>query len=105
MKKISESRSGKLAKSIGRNYNKVYRESGYSGNPLHDPLAMGYAINKSFLKLIPINVKVESNGKYTRGVCVPEERPWMKKIKPNCYVATSVKSKEFLDYFIKTVSK
>ena len=102
---IKDTKSGKLAKSIDKNYQKVYMRSGYKGNPLHDPLAMGYAIDRSFLKLTTLNLRVETEGKYTKGVCVPEERPWMSKIKPNAYVALKVDSKRFLNYFLKTISQ
>ena len=99
---ISNSKTGKLAKSIVKKYQTSYVKRGFKGNPLHDPLALGYAIENKFLKLTPMNLRVESEGKYTRGECVPEQRPWA-NVEPNVYVATEVRSKDFLRYFQKTI--
>lgn len=104
---LPDNKTGKLIKSIIENYQKFYiNNSNLSGCPLHDPLAMGYAIDPSFLKLTPMDLKVESKGKYTRGVCVPELREKMRsKINFNIDVALEVDNKRFLEYFIKTISK
>ena len=104
-KKLPDTDSGRLAKSVVRKYQEVYmKNSGFPGNPLHDPLAMGYVINPGFLELKPMNVRVEYRGEFTRGVCVPEERPWM-KAEPNAEVATGVDGEGFIKYFLSTISR
>lgn len=107
LNQIPNSKTGMLVKSIVKNYQDFYiKNSNLPGCPLHDPLAMGYAINPGFLKLTPMNLKVETQGKYTRGVCVPELRKKMiSQTKPNILVAKDVNIKAFLDFFIKTISK
>lgn len=105
LKKIPDTTSGKLVKSIVRKYQEFYIGNGFLGCALHDPLAMAYAINPGFLKLIPMNIQVERKGEYTKGMCVPELRKKMQsQTRPNVLVAQEVDSKRFLDYFIKTVS-
>ena len=102
---ISKSKSGALARSIVRHYQDFsQRIVKLKGCPLHDPLAMGYAIDPSFLTLTPMEVVVEPEGKYTRGACVVERRKRHQK-GDNVSVATKVDSQKFLDYFIKTISK
>jgi inosine-uridine nucleoside N-ribohydrolase len=65
---------------------------------------MGFCIDATFLKLQPMYLRVETSGAYTRGACVPEERPWMHK-RANVRVATGVDSRRFLEYFKKTASR
>lgn len=101
---IGDSRTGMLVKSILGKYQSRHASSGFLGAPLHDPLAMGFCIDRSFLELQPMHVRVETSGTYTRGACVPEERPWM-HMRPNVKVALGVGSERFLDYFKKTVSR
>jgi len=102
---VSYSVSGKLAKSVVSKYLKNYTKSGFDGNPLHDPLAVAYVLKPSFLEFTPMNLRVETKGEFTRGECVPEQRPWMKKTKSNVNVALKVDAKSFLSYFVKTISK
>jgi len=100
---IPDTKTGKLVKSIIRTYQDFYMNvSNFPGNPLHDPLAMGYVIDSSFVKTKLMDLKVETDGKYTRGVCVPELRS-RAEANPNVHVAYEVDSKRFLDYFIKTM--
>lgn len=101
---LTDSPSGKLVKSITAKYLRTHLDLGFEGCPLHDPLAMGYCIDDSFLKAKSSYVRVETEGIYTRGVCVPEERPWVKR-EPNVLVASEVAAEIFLDYFKKTVSQ
>ena len=103
---IPDSKTGRLVKAVVKKYQDFYMNvSKFPGNPLHDPLAMAYAINPSFVKLTPMNLNVEIEGKYTRGTCVPELRSKaIDKTKPNAYVAMEVDSKRFLKYFLKTIS-
>ena len=104
---LPDNKTGNLIKSIIEHYQKFYiNNSKFQGCPLHDPLAMGYAIDPTLLKLTPMNLKVETVGKYTRGVCVPELREKMiTKMNFNVDVALEVNDKRFLKYFIKTISQ
>ena len=95
--------SGKFVKSIIAKYEKASLTLGFRGSHLHDPLAMGYCIDKTFLKLRRASIWVETRGKYTRGACVSEERPWV-NFKPNVTFAWDVDSSRFVNYFKKTVS-
>ena len=101
---IGDSRSGRLVRSIVGRYQKGYADSGLAGSPLHDPLAMGFCIDPTFLRLRPMYLRVETTGTYTRGACVTEGRPWM-NIKPNVRVAVGVDSRRFLEYFKRTASR
>jgi purine nucleosidase len=92
------SSTGKLLKSIIPKFQKAYIDTGFAGCPLHDPLAMSFCIDPTFLKFRPLYVRVETSGSYTRGVCVPEERPWIHK-QPNVSLASEVDSDRFLEYF------
>jgi len=103
--RFSNSLSATLAKSIAAHYQDFsQRVVKLQGCPLHDPLAMGYAIDPSFLELTEMRVVVEPEGKYTRGECVVDRRPGRQK-EPNVFVATGVDAQKFLDYFIETISK
>ncbi len=64
---IGDSRSGRLVKSIVGRYQRGYAGSGLAGSPLHDPLAMGFCIDPTFLELQPTYLRVETTGTYTRG--------------------------------------
>jgi len=102
---LSDTRTGKLVKSIVKKYQDFYMSAReFPGNPLHDPLAIGYAIDPLFFKTELMDVKVETEGRYTRGICVPELRK-KADLNPNVNVAVAVDSARFLDYFMKTVSK
>ncbi|MGA2664833.1 MAG: nucleoside hydrolase [Nitrososphaerales archaeon] len=101
---ISDSRAGRLVKSVFGRFRQEYAREGFKGGPLHDPLAMGYCIDETFLDLRPTMVRVETTGAYTRGACVPEERPWV-DAKANVSVALGVDSERFLEYFEEVVSR
>ena len=101
---LSDTLSGRLIKSIIPKYHSGYIGNGLPGGPLHDPLAMGFCIEEDFLDLRPMFVRVETTGAYTRGACIPEERPWVHR-PPNVRVALGVDSERFLDYFRRTASE
>jgi purine nucleosidase len=100
---LPNTKISKLVKSIVKTYQDFYiANTSFLGCALHDPLAMGVAIDSSFVKTRFLDVRVETNGKYTRGVCVPELREREKY--PNIHVALEVESEKFLNYFLKTLS-
>jgi inosine-uridine nucleoside N-ribohydrolase len=101
---IGASRSGSLVRSMVLAYQRGYGGSGFPGAPLHDPLAMGYCLDRTFLQLTPMFLRVEPAGAYTRGACVPEERRGEHPT-PDVRVALGVDSRRFLDFFKATVSR
>ena len=108
VKSIPDNRSGIFVKSIVKRYQNFYMNVwALKGNPLHDPSAIGYVINPDFLALEQFQANVETLGKHTRGMMIVEQRAGLAGInaKPNAYIATAVKAKEFMDYFISSVSK
>lgn len=68
---------------------------------LHDPLAVGVAVDPSLLNLKPLFVDVEIQGEMTRGMTVADLRPIAAdlKAKPNARVARAVDGKRFLNLF------
>jgi purine nucleosidase len=103
VQEMKNTASGKFVKSIIAKYLGAELAQGIGGAHLHDPLAMGYCIDRSFVKLQSAFLRVETQGKYTQGACVVEERPWVQYV-PNAKYAWDVDSKRFVDYFIDTVS-
>ncbi len=101
-KNLKDTKTGKLVKSMLEKYQKIYIDSGMNGNPLHDPLAMYYLINPKIFTMKKMHINVEFQGKYTRGVCVPEFRKWI-NVKPNCDVAVDINHKEFKQAFVSII--
>lgn len=81
-------------------YMRYHKETvGFFGGYLHDPLAVGVAINTNFVRCRDLSVAVKTTGDSERGMTVAEPRRSQKKWHPNARVAQSVKSKEFLQFF------
>lgn len=102
-----------------RNY---IAKAGAYGCPLHDPLAMGICSNKGLVFKVPMCVLVVENSEsktnkeaivhslgceLIRGQTIAERRKGAIKtgIKPNVDVCINVKSREFIDYFIRTLTR
>jgi len=77
----------------------------FNGCAMYDPLAVGYAINPSFIKRKePMSVHVETRGTYTKGETVAELRGGFRnQTLPNMDVCLDTNASEFLDYFMLTV--
>jgi purine nucleosidase/pyrimidine-specific ribonucleoside hydrolase len=75
-------------------------ESG--GIILHDPLAMGVALDPTLVGFEHLHVEVECEGRATRGLSLADRReiPTHRKRRPNCRVATTVDARRFLDLFL-----
>jgi purine nucleosidase len=88
---------------------------GAEGTPMHDPLAMGVAIDPSFVRTRPMRVDVETRGEFTRGATVGNrngavERNELRgdryvmtgidRVVPNVQVAVEVDAERFLSFFI-----
>ena len=91
-------------------------EFGADGTPMHDPLAVGVAIDPSFVVTRHMRLDVETRGEFTRGQTVgnrynmvernePEgDRLMMTgidRVEPNVHVALEVDAERFLTFFIE----
>jgi inosine-uridine nucleoside N-ribohydrolase len=69
---------------------------------LHDPLAIGVALDRSLVETQAMNVDIETKGELTRGMVVAERRPWIRNA-ANVDVCTAVDAGRFLDLFCERV--
>jgi purine nucleosidase/pyrimidine-specific ribonucleoside hydrolase len=78
-------------------------EIGESGIILHDPLAVGVALDPSLVTFEPFHVEIECAGTLTRGMSLADRRPIpaARKAPANCRVATSVDTPRFLSLFLE----
>jgi inosine-uridine nucleoside N-ribohydrolase len=78
---------------------------GHEGFALHDPLAVGVALDPSLVELEPYHVDVEDEGRVTRGASVADRRrlPPEDKARPNCQVAMTVRAERFVELFLARV--
>jgi purine nucleosidase/pyrimidine-specific ribonucleoside hydrolase len=69
---------------------------------LHDPLAMGVALDPTLVGFEELHVEIECEGRVTRGVSLADRRaiPSHRKRRPNCRVATTVDARRFLALFL-----
>ena len=88
---------------------------GEEGTPMHDPLAMGVAIDPSFVKTRRMRVDVETRGEFTRGATVGNRynavehnelqgdryvMTGIDRVEPNAQVAVEVDAERFMSFFI-----
>ncbi len=75
---------------------------GIASVALHDPLALGVAIDPSFVSVIPLHVEIETKGGLTEGMTVADERPLMPAWKkpPNAEICLEVDASRFLLFFL-----
>lgn len=85
LNKLGESRAAELVRML-------VKKSIY----LHDPLAVGYVLDPSFVSLEGMSLAVATEGSL-RGACLPG--------KGEVEVATSVDGERFLDYFISSIDR
>jgi len=83
------------------------RDGADRGMPLHDPLAVGVAINRSVVGLEDLHVAMETEGRATRGMSLADlrGRPAGERAAANCAVATSVDAPRFLSLFLERVCR
>ena len=75
-----------------------------SGITLHDPLAIGVAIDRTFVKTEKVHVTVETEGKFTTGMTVADLRGHREKgALPHAEIALEVDSTRFLNFFLDRV--
>lgn len=77
-------------------------ERGDDGLVLHDPLAIGVALDPSLAGFEALHVEIECEGRVTRGLSLADRRPIPagRKRRPNCRVAMAVDAPRFLDRFL-----
>jgi purine nucleosidase/pyrimidine-specific ribonucleoside hydrolase len=69
---------------------------------LHDPLAVGVALDPSFVGFEDLHVVVECEGRHTLGMSLADRRGIAadRRPRPNCRVATTVDAPRFLAHFL-----
>ncbi len=80
-------------------------QRGDGGMALHDPLAVGVAVDPSLVTLDPLHVAVECEGRLTRGMTVADRRPHRPGPAPTCRVALEVDAPRFLRLFLERVCR
>jgi inosine-uridine nucleoside N-ribohydrolase len=88
---------------------------GAEGTPMHDPLAIGVAVDPSFVRTGFMRVDVETRGEFTRGQTVGNRYNFVERneavgdrlmmtgidrVEPNTHVAVEVDAERFLTFFI-----
>ena len=78
---------------------------GGDGFALHDPLAVGVALDPSLVEFEPYHVDVEDQGRVTRGASVADRRRFStaERAAPNCRVAMTVHAWRFVELFLERV--
>lgn len=85
---------------ITRDYMLYHRETqGFNGGYLHDPLAVGVAIDPSLVQTRRVHVDVEADGAYTRGMSIADFRNSSPRSLPAVDVALNVDRDRFLKLF------
>jgi purine nucleosidase/pyrimidine-specific ribonucleoside hydrolase len=85
-------------------YMDSYRErQGFDGCYLHDPLAVGMAIDPSYVRTEEMRVYVETEGKVTRGMTLPSRHPTVRREPPNVRVCVEVDHERFLGDFLRII--
>lgn len=92
---------------------------GAEGTPMHDPLAIGVAIDPSFVRTRHMRVDVETRGEFTRGQTVANRHNFVERnepegdrlkmtgidrVEPNAHVAVEVEAERFLSFFIERIA-
>ena len=80
-------------------------QRGDGGMALHDPLAVGVAVDPSLVTLEPLHVAVECEGRLTRGMTVADRRPHRPGPAPTCRAALDVDAPRFLRLFLERVCR
>lgn len=80
--------------------------NGISGCYMHDPLAVGVAIDPSLVETADLYVQVETQGEVALGMTVVDLRPvGRREASPNANVCTKVDADRFLTLFLDTISR
>jgi inosine-uridine nucleoside N-ribohydrolase len=105
----------KFAVAVARFQIGLYQGTGFGGGAIHDALAVGAAIDPSFLKAKAMHVDVETAGRYARGETIGNRHGTVDKVvlhgdqlesvgvnpvEPNVNVAVGIDSERFLNFFV-----
>jgi purine nucleosidase len=105
----------KFAAAVARFQISLYQGTGFGGGAIHDALAVGAAIDPSFVKLREMRIEVETEGQIARGETVANrlgtvdrvvdkgdhlETVGVDLVEPNANVATGIDSDRFLKFFV-----
>lgn len=83
-----------------RDYMLYHRETqGFNGGYLHDPLAVGVAVDSTLVRTRKVHVDVEAAGSYTRGMTVADFRTRIPRSQRTVDVALKVDRDRFLRLF------
>ncbi len=104
IQKLPKSKNLDILKKIISPYFKVYKSRGFKGAVLYDPLTVGVFLNRSKMSTEKLDIKIETSGKLTRGMCVPELREYMDK-NLNVNVVTKVDSEFYLNDLLENLRK
>ena len=92
-----------------RKYMQFYlSDQGHDGCYLHDPLAVGVAIDPSLVTTEQLRVYVETEGSVTTGMTMPLRHPTQdlaKRDAPNVTACTAVDSARFLGLFLERLKQ
>ncbi len=81
--------------------------TGYAAIPLHDPLAVGVAIDRSLVSSRPLHVEVETGDGPAQGMTIADRRPikeeWKKP--PNLQVCMEVDAGRFMALFLERICR
>ena len=82
------------------------KRSGKPSCPLHDPLAIGVAIDPTFVKTKEFAAEVETHGKLTSGMLVADYRSvaLVNPLHGRVRAGIEVEADRFVDYFLRTLS-
>jgi purine nucleosidase len=105
----------KFAAAVARFQIGLYQGTGFGGGAIHDALAVGAAIDPSFLKTKAMHVDVETAGRYARGETIGNRHGTVDKVvlhgdqlesvgvnpvEPNVNVAVGIDAQRFLNFFV-----
>ncbi len=96
---------GRFAHAVAERGLASARMASEPGIVMHDPLAVGVAVDPTLVETARLPVAVETKGTLTRGATVVDRRlpaPW-REIRPNCRVAVRVDAERFLRLYEECV--
>jgi len=104
--KAASSAVAQAAAAMADHYLRVYEARGLAGGHLHDPLAVGLAIDKGFATASRrLHIDIETRGEFTDGATVADLRPGHEgRRPPNAEVPAVIDSERFLGFFIERLS-
>ncbi len=96
----------RAAAAMADHYLRVYEARGLRGGHLHDPLAVGMAIDKNFARASRrLRVEIETRGEFTDGATVADCRPGQAgRRAPNADVPAIIDSERFLALFLERLT-